>query len=110
MTEREPSKPRGRGENECEDFLPLFELGQLAGTPGALKAFEDAEQNPIEILIRHVTGDWGELEDEDNKENEFSVEQGFRVFSAYTLDTGVKVWVITEADRSATTILLPDEY
>jgi hypothetical protein len=110
VKKEETSKPKRRGENESEDFTPLFELGQLVGTPGALNVLEDAEQNPIELLIRHVTGDWGELDNEDKKENEFSVEQGFRVLSAYTLDTGVKVWVITEADRSATTFLLPDEY
>ena len=57
-----------------------------------------------------MTGDWGELPEEDIAENERSVEQGLRVFSAYWLQTGTKIWVITEWDRSATTILLPDEY
>ena len=70
----------------------------------------EAEQPPIELLVRHVTGDWGELPDEDREENERSVDQGLRVFSAYRLQTGVKVWVITEWDRSVTTILLPEEY
>jgi hypothetical protein len=63
-----------------------------------------------EFLARHVTGDWGDLGDEDKEENELSVEQGFRILSAYKLQGGGKVWVITETDRSATTILLPEEY
>jgi len=57
-----------------------------------------------------VTGDWGDLEDEDKKENELFVKEGLRILSAYNLETGVKVWVITEWDRSVTTILLPEEY
>ena len=71
---------------------------------------EKAEQNPFELLLRHVIGDWGDLDDEDKKENELSVKDGFRILSAYKLETGVKVWVITEADRSTTTFLLPSEY
>jgi len=89
---------------------PLFELGQIFGTPGALDAIEKAEQNLVELLVLHVTGDWGDLGDEDKNENDLSVEEGFRVLSAYKLETDVKVWIITEWDRSVTTILLPDEY
>ncbi len=89
---------------------PLFSLGQTVATPGALKSLTVAEVDPLELLSRHVTGDWGDLDEEDKKENEFSIEKGFRILSAYTLPTGVKVWIITEADRSATTILLPSEY
>jgi hypothetical protein len=112
MGEREPQMPEKGGDPnvENEEFKPLFRLGQLVGTPGAIKALQDAEQDPLELLYRHVSGDWGVLDDEDKKENEFSVEHGFRILSAYELETGVKVWVITEADRSATTILLPGEY
>ncbi len=88
----------------------LFSLGQVVATPGALDALEAAGQNPGEFLLRHVTGDWGEVPPEDAQENELSVRQGFRILSAYTLNTGVKIWVITESDRSATTLLLPDEY
>jgi hypothetical protein len=112
MGEQEPRVP-GTGEgsdSEGEELKPLFRPGQLVGTPGAIKALQDAEQDPLELLCRHVTGDWGDLDDEDKKENEFSVEHGFRILSAYELETGVKVWLITEADRSATTFLLPDEY
>jgi hypothetical protein len=64
----------------------------------------------LELLTRHVTGDWGQLEDEDKKENELSLQQGFRLLSAYEISTGLKIWVITERDRSATTLLLPSEY
>ena len=103
MREKKPGAPGERGG-------PLFELGQVVGTPGALQALTEAGQLPAEFLARHVTGDWGDLCDEDKEENELSVEQGFRILSAYKLQTGAKVWVITEADRSATTILLPDEY
>jgi len=79
-------------------------------TPGALQALEKAEQLPAEFLDRHVNGDWGEVPDADKQENELSVEQGFRVLSAYTTSTGDHIWVLTEADRSATTLLLPKEY
>lgn len=89
---------------------PLFSLGRLVGTSGALNALTNAEQNPFDLLVRHVTGDWGDLEEEDKKENELSVREGYRILSAYELETGAKVWVITEADRSSTTILLPEEY
>ena len=84
--------------NKENEPKPLFGLGKIVGPPGAVDAFEEAEQNPVELLVRHVTGDWGDLDDEDQKENELSVKEGFRILSAYNLDTGVKVWVITEWD------------
>lgn len=93
-----------------QSFKPLFQMGQLVMTRGAGKALEEAGQTPIEFLKRHVCGDWGEVCKEDKEENELSLREGFRLLSAYKLQTGVKVWVITEADRSATTLLLPDEY
>jgi hypothetical protein len=89
----------------------LFSLGQIVATPGALSALGDDGTSVEDLLNRHVTGDWGELCEEDRQENELSITQGFRILSAYKLPrTGVKLWVITEADRSATTLLLPDEY
>ena len=97
-------------DSEKENIEPLFDLGQIVGTPGALQAMQEAEQDPLELLVRHVTGDWGDLPDEDLAENELSVERGLRVFSSYQLKTGVKVWIITEHDRSVTTFLLPAEY
>jgi len=87
-----------------------LELGFVVATPGALAALEAVGQLPTELLARHEAGDWGEVGAEDRAENELSVRDGFRVLSAYTLRTGVKLWIITEADRSATTILLPEEY
>ena len=87
-----------------------FPLGQVVATPGALEALQAAQQDPLELLARHSCGDWGDLDEEDKQENELSVEQGFRILSAYILSTEIKVWVITEADRSATTILLPSDY
>jgi hypothetical protein len=87
-----------------------FNLGQIVATPGALAAFEHCGGNPAEYLRRHQAGDWGDLCNEDLQENEFSLLHGFRLLSSYHLNGGTKVWIITEADRSATTILLPEEY
>ena len=90
--------------------IPRFNLGQIVATPGALEALEQAGQDAFELLARHASGDWGQLSEGDRAENEFSVEHGFRILSAYVLTNGVKVWVISEADRSSTCILLPSEY
>ena len=87
-----------------------FPLGQTFITPGAQDALAQSGQTAGVFLSRHVTGDWGDLAEDDKRENEFSVDKYLRIFSAYHTTDGVKVWVITEADRSATTILLPDEY
>jgi hypothetical protein len=87
-----------------------FPLGRVTATPGALHALEEAGQLPAEFLDRHVNGDWGEVPEADKQENEFSIEHGFRILSAYTTSAGEKIWIITEADRSYTTILLPEEY
>ena len=88
---------------------PLFPLGRLVATPGALKLLAIARQDPLELLERHQGGDWGEVPAEDAKENGLSVREGFRIVSAYSVGTG-KVWLITEADRSLTCILLPEDY
>lgn len=71
---------------------------------------QEVEQDPMELLTRHITGDWGELAPEDIEENELSLREGYRLLSAYRLSTGVRVWLITEADRSTTTYLLPSDY
>ena len=89
---------------------PLFKLGVIVGTPGALDALKVAGVNPVDLINRHITGDWGEVPPEDAQENELSVKEGYRILSAYTVGDGVKIWIITEADRSATTFLLPDDY
>jgi hypothetical protein len=87
---------------------PLFELGRVVSTPGALAELgrEDIEQ----ALASHHRGDWGEVDQHDWKENEMSLKEGFRLLSVYRSASGVKFWVITEADRSSTCVLLPDEY
>lgn len=90
---------------------PLFELGRIVATPGALAALEEAGQSASEFLRLHVVGNWGdELCEEDRALNDQALKDGSRILSAYRLKTGVKVWVITEADRSSTCLLLPDEY
>ena len=89
---------------------PRFPLGDIVATPGALDALREAQQEPLELLRRHQQGDWGNLDEEDKAENEFSLEHDLRLLSAYTLPTQVKIWVITEWDRSVTTLLLPAEY
>jgi hypothetical protein len=79
-------------------------------TPGALEALSDARQDAAVFLGKHQAGDWGDLSEDDKRENDFSVDKGLRIFSAYHTAKGEKLWIITEADRSATTILLPSEY
>jgi hypothetical protein len=88
----------------------LFPIGGLYMTPGAASALEDAGEEPLPYIKRHVSGDWGEVDDEDKALNDESVKTGNRLLSAYKLSDGTKIWIITEADRSATTILLPEEY
>jgi hypothetical protein len=92
------------------ELKPRFDLGRIVGTPGAIEALDQAGQDPFGLIFRHAMGDWGEVPDEDKAENEFSVDNNLRIMSAYTLANGVQIWVITEADRSATTILLPGDY
>ncbi len=89
---------------------PLFPLGRVFLTPGAIEALREAATSFGALLLRHVTGDWGDLCADDKHTNEEAIADGFRVFSAYRLPTGEKLWVITEADRSCTTGLLPSEY
>jgi hypothetical protein len=89
---------------------PMFPLGSLVATPGALQAIADSGQTPLDFLARHARGDWGEVSKGDGKLNDQAVKDGDRIFSAYKTHKGVKLWVITEADRSSTCILLPEEY
>ena len=86
-----------------------FLLGQAVATPGALELLEMTGTSPFMLLARHQSGDWGNVPPEDVTENELSVEQGFRILSSYRIGQE-RLWVITEADRSVTTILRPDEY
>ena len=94
---------------------PKFPLGQLAATPGALQALEEAGQSPGYFLDRHIQGDWGEVDAGDKHLNDQALVDGSRLLSAYRTLKGERLWIITEATddqgrRAATTILLPDEY
>ncbi|MCL1861895.1 MAG: hypothetical protein FWG52_10280 [Proteobacteria bacterium] len=93
---------------------PLFNLGKLAMTPGVVEIFNQGGIKPPQYLARHQCGDWGELDPADWNLNNRSVQKDpqkrSRLFSAYTLPCGTRIWVITEWDRSVTTILLPSEY
>ncbi len=88
----------------------LFGLGLIAATPGALDACEASMVGPGRLLARHRAGDWGDISSEDYGLNEDAIRDGARIFSVYHLQGGGRVWVITEADRHATTLLLPSEY
>jgi hypothetical protein len=90
--------------------VPLFPAGQIVATPGALALLEQTNRSALEFLSRHLRGDWGDLCQEDKTENELSLKYGLRLLSSYPLTATEKVWVITEADRSVTTLLLPEEY
>lgn len=95
--------------------MSKFDLGQLTATPGALDVLAQYYTLPEDLLARHASGDWGDLDAEDAERNNEALQDGSRLFSAYVLAEGVKVWCITEAQddegvRSATTLLLPEEY
>ena len=96
-----------------------FDLGYLCNTPGAQAVLQRYQVTPFQLLSRHVRGDWGDICKEDARTNEEALREGARIFSAYVLPAPlsenetlapVKVWLITEADRSVTTLLLPEEY
>ena len=89
---------------------PLFSPGRIVATPGALALLERVQKSPSEFLSRHLHGDWGDLCPEDKAENELSLKHGFRLLSSYPVTETDTLWIITEADRSVTTLLLPAEY
>lgn len=89
---------------------PKFTLGSIVATPSALQAIENSGQSPSDFLSRHVRGDWGEVCEEDKELNDQAVIDGDRLLSAYRTLKNVRIWIISEADRSATTLLLPEEY
>lgn len=97
--ERQNKKPR-----------QLFPLGETVMTIGAKEVLAESNQLPNEFLIKHQKGNWGDICKDDWRENDLSVKKGFRILSAYRTIKDEKIWVITEADRSATIILLPSEY
>src|SRR5688572_5960067 len=85
-----------------------FPLGQIVITANAQSQLQT--DDVMTALSRHVKGDWGELDEDDRKENERSLREGYRLLSSYTSKTGTKFWIITEHDRSVTTVLLPEDY
>jgi hypothetical protein len=89
---------------------PKFALGSLVATPGALEALGRAGQSPADFLARHAAGDWGDVDATDGNLNDAAVRDGERILSAYRTKAGERIWIITEADRSSTCILLPEEY
>ena len=89
--------------------MGLLPLGKVVATPGALKLLLQAGEDPFDYLARHATGDWGNLGAFDRRQNEIALRIGERIFSSYETTAG-RCWVITEADRSVTTILLPEDY
>ncbi len=89
---------------------PRFQLGQILSTPGALKIMTDNDVDPLGLVQRHVRGDWGVVCAADGRANEDAVRYGDRLLSSYLMKSGAVVWIITESDRSVTTLLLPDDY
>jgi hypothetical protein len=87
-----------------------FPLGKLCITPGADAALHQSGVSLTDLLTRHATGDWGVLDPADRQTNEMALQNGLRLLSSYRLANGQTLWIITEADRSATTALFPDEY
>ena len=88
----------------------FFELGQVVATPGAIEALKAGDQTPMEFVKRHAVGDWGDVDQEDREANEQALMHGARLLSAYTTHLNQRLWIITEADRSSTCVLLPEEY
>lgn len=89
---------------------PLFELGRVVATPGALALLARHGVEPLALLQRHVSGDWGTVSDADARANDVAVHGGTRLLSSYEVADDAVIWLITEADRSATTLLRPSEY
>lgn len=91
-------------------FTAKFPLGHVVATPGALAALKKQHVSPNELLQRHITGDWGTLDPEDIRANEDALKEGERLLSNYLITPKCRIWIITERDRSVTTLLLPEEY
>ncbi len=89
---------------------PLFAIGKLVATPGAVDMLKAHQLSPFDYVNRHLQGDWGDLDAEDVQANQVALRHGTRLLSCYRIDQETRLWIITEADRSATTLLLPEEY
>jgi hypothetical protein len=103
-------KFRRKLETLNEKSSVLFPLGQVFLTVGAREALAESGQMPNQFLSRHEKGDYGDICEDDRKENQLSLKEGFRILSSYKTTQGEKLWIITEADRSSTTCLLPSDY
>ena len=101
----EPEKPE-----RAERKFPLGQIVMTRGVNDLVAENTEFAKFALESLRRHTSGDWGDLSEEDKKENELSLRRGFRLLSAYENYPLPKIWIITEADRSVTTVLFPDEY
>ncbi|TPA31609.1 hypothetical protein DIJ61_04405 [Burkholderia pseudomallei] len=88
---------------------PRFKLGRILATPAAVDAVDRASISVVDLLIPHIRGDWGDLSESDKQQNELALIAGGRLLSSYSI-AEAWIWIVTEADRSATTLLLPDEY
>jgi hypothetical protein len=88
----------------------LFQPGRILATPAALRAMQEAVAQPRDYLQRHLSGNWGVVNNEGRHANDRAVREGKRILSVYRLNDGTKIWITTEADRSATIILLPSEW
>lgn len=98
MHQHDPAKPA------------LFHIGRLLATPMALRTLEQHGVSPKQLLDRHVSGDWGDVSMEDAKANQEALNSGSRLLSAYAIADCVRIWIITEARGTCTTVLLPSEY
>jgi len=96
--------------NETAKTKLLFSPGQVVATPGAIELMNANQIQSLSLLARHLTGDWGVVPDEDAKANQEALKIEARIMSSYPLENGARIWIITEADRSSTTFLLPEEY
>ena len=108
-------RERPNSDDACTDRAPfgrasLFPLGRLVATPGALRVLTETGTDPRRLVARHAGGDWGDVDAEDWATNDRASRGSARVVSDYQLENGERIWIITEADRSATTLLLPSEY
>jgi len=101
---QKPNPSKGADMKYAIERRPLFPLGELVATPGALAALQKAGQSPAEFLSLHVRGQWGDISEEDRRENEYSLQHGFRLLSSYRTNANETIWLVTESDRSVTTL------
>lgn len=105
-----PNDSSPASQNKAAVGTPLFALGQVLATPGGLALLETHQLTALPFLLRHVSGDWGHIGAEDRQANADALQYGYRLMSVYVLGKTQRLWIITEADRSSTTLLLPEEY